>query len=391
MAREEKRLAAADVLRVTAIFIVAWYHFWQQSWLDPSFSVFGHYVNLQGVIRHGYMMVDATLALSGFLLALPYARRRLAGQPMPPAGEFYRRRFWRIVPSYLLAILTVMFGYAIPGGHYPTAGAMVKDLVTHLTFTQTFFYDTYVATSLPVVLWTLAVEAQFYVLWPLIVQYYIRRPAATCGAMILLACAIRAWVSTQSDTTILINQLPCMLDLYACGMLAAAIYARLDAEGRPSPACRRRLAPAGMLVCMGGMLWVLYIQPVGDYEAIRLGQLVWRLPMAILSGGFLVCGCLAPPGLARVLGNPVTRFLSLISYNYYIWHQFLACRLKDWHIPAYADPLPNQAGEQPWQTRYTLLCFGAALVLAAAVTYGFERPLRRWGMKKTAPNENAAS
>jgi peptidoglycan/LPS O-acetylase OafA/YrhL len=55
----------------------------------------------------------------------------------------------------------------------------------------------------------------------------------------------------------------------------------------------------------------------------------------------------------------------------------LTLRLKDWHIPAYVNDLPNQAGEQPWQSQYTLLCFAAALVLAAAITYLFEKPLAK--------------
>ena len=39
--------------------------------------------------------------------------------------------------------------------------------------------------------------------------------------------------------------------------------------------------------------------------------------------------------------------------------------------------MPQQVGEQPWQTRYTLLCFGAAIALAALLTYGFEKPVSR--------------
>ena len=48
-----KRLAAADVLRVASIFIVGWFHIWQQSWLDPGFRIGQYYVNLQQVVRHG--------------------------------------------------------------------------------------------------------------------------------------------------------------------------------------------------------------------------------------------------------------------------------------------------------------------------------------------------
>ena len=57
--------AAADVLRILCIFTVAWFHIWQQSWLDPSFRIAGHYFDLQRIVRRGYMLVDLTLMLTG--------------------------------------------------------------------------------------------------------------------------------------------------------------------------------------------------------------------------------------------------------------------------------------------------------------------------------------
>ena len=57
--------AAADVLRILCIFTVAWFHIWQQSWLDPSFRIAGHYFDLQRIVRRGYMLVDLTLLLTG--------------------------------------------------------------------------------------------------------------------------------------------------------------------------------------------------------------------------------------------------------------------------------------------------------------------------------------
>ena len=41
------------------------------------------------------------------------------------------------------------------------------------------------------------------------------------------------------------------------------------------------------------------------------------------------------------------------------------------------NALPNQAGEQPWQTQYTLLCFGLSLLLALLLTYGVKSPAPR--------------
>ena len=388
IAANRERLAAPDVLRVFAIFTIGWFHIWQQSWLDPGFRIGQYYVNLQQVVRHGAMMVDEMLLLSGFLLALPVAKRMIQGQLPESAGTFYKKRFWRIVPSYYLVIMLTTCFWSIPQGQYSSAGAMVKDLLAHFTFTHTLFYDTYLLSPLPATIWTLSVEVLFYALWPLIAQFYRKSPSITCLALALAGILFRLWVSLHGVTLFMFNQLPAQLDLYALGMAAAMIFARLDASGKPCIRWRRVIAPLGMLAGFAGMVWIMYIQPVptDGYGAIYRGQMLWRLPMGLLGGCFLVTGCLAPKGLARAMGNRLTCFLSDITYPFFMWHQFLACRLKDWHIPPYVSELPNQAGEQPWKTQYTYICFFAAAALSALFAYGIERPIQKWGMnmKKTA-------
>ncbi len=378
--RSRGYLAAADVLRVAAISLVGWYHIWQQSWLDPGFFVGQCYVNLQQVVRNGYLMVDVLLVLSGFLLALPYARARLGIASRPTVKQFYIKRFWRIVPAYALSVLLCLFLWALPQGQYASGEALAKDLITHFTFTHNLFRDVYFGSPILGVLWTMGVEVQFYALFPLIAAAYERRPWLTCLLLTTAALGVRLWVSTLPSTTFWVNQLPCMLDLYACGMAAALVYAK--AAGKELRPRGQWLLALGALLALGILFQLLYKQTLGDGETVRRGQLLLRLPLGIASGAFLVCGCLAPPVLDRVFGNPVTRFFSAISYGFYMWHQFLAVRLKDWHIPSYAAELPNQAGEQPWQTRYTLLCFGAAILAGTALTYLWERPLARRALRR---------
>ena len=380
MERSRSYLAAADMLRVICIGLVGWYHIWQQSWLDPGFRVGAYYVNLQQVVRNGYMMVDVLLVLSGFLLALPYARARQGRGRRPTAGEFCRKRFWRIFPSYALSIALVLLFWALPQGLYASAGAMVKDVLAHLTFTHNLSADTYFHTPLLGVLWTMGVEVQFYVLFPLLVLFYEERPGLTCLILTLTALCFRLWVYHMDGTVLWVNQLPCMLDLFACGMGAAWLYARWETRAlRPAP---RWVLALGALLALCVIFQLLYKQTLGDGETVRRGQLVHRLPLGLAAGVFLLCGCLGPAGLRKALGNPVTRFLSAISYNFYIWHQFIAVRLKAMHIPDYTSELPNQSGEQPWQTRYTLLCFLTAIAVGSVVTYAWEKPLYRRAMAK---------
>ena len=382
--------AVADFLRVASISLVAWYHFWQQSWLSPNFSVGGKTVHLLGLVSSGYMMVDVLLVLSGFLLTLPYARARYEHRPPPSTAEFYVKRFWRIFPSYFFAIAVVFFAFALPEHSYPSAGKAIGDLLMHLSFTHNLSTYSYLSTPLPGVLWTLAVEVQFYLFFPLLMKLYRKGPAAVCAGLTLAALAARAWILLRAeDTTVLVNQLPCVLDLYACGMLAATVYVSASAK-RPGRAFTR-LSPILALLCFLLLLQIIYVQPYGNHVEARRQQLLWRLPVGLLSGYILLFGCLISDGLGRIVGNPATRWLSAISYNFYIWHQFLAVQLKKWHVPPYVAEKPNAAAEAPWQQQYSILCFAAGLVLAALLTGLLEKPLVRYGRKRLkARREKAA-
>ena len=96
----------------------------------------------------------------------------------------------------------------------------------------------------------------------------------------------------------------------------------------------------------------------------------------ILSAPF----CLRP--VRWLLGNRVTAFLAAISMNFYLIHQTLAVHMRRIGFPASASEMPNMAGEQPWQTQYTLLAFGLSLVAAVLVTYLIEKPAGKWLKRK---------
>ena len=97
-----------------------------------------------------------------------------------------------------------------------------------------------------------------------------------------------------------------------------------------------------------------------------------------------MCGSRSIRLLRALFSNRLVRFLSGISFNFYIWHQFLAVRLKEWRIPSSVSDTPNVDCEQPWQNRYTLMCFAAALAVSILITYLVERPCARWIKRRAA-------
>ena len=373
--RDNSYLAAADLLRVLAVFLIGCFHIWQQSWLTPGLRLPGRWVDFTPWVRRGYMMVDLMLLLSGFLLFLPWARCARAGRPLPETRVFYKKRLARIVPSYLAAILLCLVN-ALVCGRNPGSDPLWKDLLLHLTFTHTFSRGAYVWTSLDVALWTVAVEMQFYLLFPLLGRWFARRPGLTAGGMAALGLLCRVSLLRVPDITVYFNQLPCMMDVYAAGMLAAWL-----ASGWKKP-WNGWVCAALSLSFLAAVFRILQIQNPADNRELNQLQMLWRLPLALAGGGFLFFGCFWPSGLNRALGGRVLRFLSGISYNFYIWHQFLAVKLKEWHLPDYVTEMPQRDEGLLWQRKYTALCFTAGLLAAVLGTYLIEKPGARLLLKK---------
>lgn len=373
---DTRHVDTCDGLRAMAILLVGWFHIWQQSWLYPGLTVFGRSISLDPLVRSGYIWVDMMILISGFCLYLPWARLRRTHGTRPAALEFYARRFVRIHPSYLLTI-AVMFAVALATHAYADAGHMARDLLSHLTYTHTFFYDAYYATNLGGALWTLAVEMQFYLIFPLLARAFLRVPLTTFAAMTGIALAFRGFVGANiEDMSMYFNQLPAYLDTFALGMAAAEIHVAF-AKRRPN--ALSRIACTLCSVAMLVLLWQVVRRQASSpsVEGIRLGQMSNRLSMGMLGGALLVFSANAGLVLRRILGNPVTRFLSSVSMQFYIWHQTLAVWILQARLVPSAYENPNYDGDLLWQQRYTLVCFAAAIALAALLTYGFERPVAR--------------
>lgn len=380
-----KYVAVADGMRAIFIFIISWYHIWQQSWLSPNLTIGSHTFNIYPLVRTGYMWVDGMLLLSGFLTFLPYAHAMLDRTSLPNAATFYKKRVARILPAYLFCIFLLFFADALPNAMYSEPQYMWQDLLTHLTFTHTFFPFSYFSTHLNVVLWTLAVEVQFYLIFPLLARAFAKRPAATWIAMVSAAWLYRSYVTLfVTSNNIWINQLIAFMDIYAFGFLGAWMYVQLTRSIRPNTAVQ--ILMTAMCAVILFLLWQLVLRQnhTSGYEALRTMQMRNRFALGALLTMFLLCASFAIHGLRWLLSNRLMRFLSGISFQFYVWHQYLAVLLRRLNIPYSASALPNQDGELLWQWKYTLLAFGIALLASIAVTYLIERPAQKLILKISA-------
>ncbi|KAA9370914.1 acyltransferase [Ochrobactrum quorumnocens] len=141
-----------------AISLVTGFHLWRH-FGSPHFYV-GPF-DLYGILAHGYVGVELFFVISGYAIMMTWSHQ--TGDWKHRAHKFLLARLLRIYPTYAVAVVLwialVHQGIAIK----PTG---LKDVVTHLTFTHTFFPETFF--SISGVMWSLAVEVQFYLLFPLI-------------------------------------------------------------------------------------------------------------------------------------------------------------------------------------------------------------------------------
>ena len=387
MSNEASRPAKWDIgvlhgFRAIMVLLVANFHIWQQGWLWQTFRIGPFTLELDFLTRSSYIFADGMILLSGFLLFLPYARAMEEPYPLPKAGDFYLNRLTRIVPSYVASVLLLVVFVAIPQNLFYSKQALHLDLWTHLTFTHTFFRMPYQYSQINGVLWTVVIEMQMYLLFPLLGRLAKKQPIWTLLLMTGLGWLYRAVVYYRvEDTSMLINQLPAFLDVYAIGMLGAIAYCKLrtalgDPDDRQSPLIRL----AGLMLFASGLILVLSIvrlqsiEGVKGLEELRLGQLRYRLPLTLSLMACMLGAMFMPGALRWLLSNRLMRFLATISYNFYIWHQVLSVQIAQHWFP---EGFP-QVAERNLQWAFTVLCFSLSTLVAMAFTYGLEQPCAKW-------------
>ena len=358
--------AAADLLRVLAAWAVGAFHIWQQSWYSGAAPA--HW------LRAGSVGVDWLVLLSAFCLFLPWANAAAQGRPLPltrPAA-FYRRRAARLLPAYYASLLFSLVLALYRAGWSRTLGI---DLAAHLTLTQQLFPQSYLATRLNGVTWTLTVFALFYLVFPLLAPLCARHPLPVLGALCLVQAGYSQWALHQYGTgeyALLFNQFPAFCGVLAVGMAAALVFARLARGGWTQHFLLRAgctVLGAAALVRLNALMHAQ--AAAAEYQRF---QLVNRMPLVIAAAAVVVgfgLGLTLPAPARRLL-----RGLAALTYSFYLWHQMLTVFLKyDLHLPAWQGVTPpNQLGDKVWMHRADMLYWAAALTVGAAAYFLLEKP-----------------
>lgn len=381
---DTKHIDVLDGIRALAVLGVLWFHFWQQNWIMPYFNLpflskigLSSSVSLDFLPRAGFLFVDWLLFLSAFCLFLPYARAALDGLALPDVSLFYRKRVARIVPSYYASVLLIVFLVSIPSGAYSSVRACLRDLIPTLTFTQTLFPDILIGTKINGVLWTAAIEMQFYLFFPYLAWAFARKPGWTYLGMLGLSL-LYLWgfaLKNPDSIRVTLNQLPAFFGVFANGMAFAYLFTLLGKHVKRSPELSA-LALAGLLV--GFLLLFGMMREAPSVSPVQLWQAKHRFRLSLVFALITVSAALTFSGVRWLFSNRLMRFFAAISYNVYIWHQWIAVKFKDWRIPYWTgEKPPNMTGDAVWQWRYTVLILLATLIAAVLATYCLEHPLAK--------------
>lgn len=261
----------------------------------------------------GWLGVNLFLVLSGFCLFLPLVRRNDPRQISLNLRDFAWRRAHRILPPYYIALLVLVILESVPVLHLTPLvwgdGKAVKDVLLHLFMLHNFQPDT--IDSINIVFWSLALESQLYIVFPLVVlsgRKIGMVPTLAVALAVSLACQFLLsqhvglappYVST------LYRSVPSRGFEFVAGMMAAALVARPHAH-------QTRLAAALALFLLPFGVWYA-LQSVG--VAVLLSQ-TWGVIFACL----LILGSRVPEGWFRHSGLATLTFLGTISYSVYLVH-----------------------------------------------------------------------
>ena len=323
------------------------------------------------LLKGGYLGVDLFFVLSGYLItSILVAEHEKNGKIA--LGRFWVRRARRLLP----ALLALMPGIAI----YAWLFARTNELATiradalatlgyianwRAIFVNKSYWDLFVAPSPLEHTWSLAIEEQFYVFFPLIAAAALAKGKrkglfAVVLSLGIVACVLLAALYDPGRT----GRVYMGTDTRASGMLfGAALATRLPPttrlEGKPA-----RLL-GGLAIVAGLVLLATWLTLGGESPWLYRGGLVGTELLCLV---VLAAAVTCPTSLvARALSVPPLRALGNVSYGVYLWH---------W--PVFVTMTPERVHVGPWAL--LALRLAVTFVIALVSFKVLETPIRKNGL-----------
>ncbi len=310
------RVSVLDGYRGIACLLVVFYHQAQNIGIWP-FKLWG------------FTGVHLFFILSGFLLGRPYIRALLYKTAFPSAKEFYLRRFVRIYPPYIIAMLTFVALRVATKSNVPNA----ENIGTHFALIFNYF-DKHFFFSINPVLWSLAIEAQFYIILPVFALVCRKAGFGALQSIALLfgfgvvarSCEVFFFAPTHNIAVdVRFVSIFSFLDLFAFGMLLVLIQEKMrtsNGNGVPSPFYLKTapLVFGGLALTVLANLWCS-LSAQGDWLTSPNATFSILFPVLLCAGFTCLLGASVLDGWAeRVFSWKPLVLLGAVSYSIYLYH-----------------------------------------------------------------------
>jgi len=371
--RTHNRIPELDGMRGLAILLVLlWHYFAWPLFLGP-FRPFNHPV-ASSMLAWLWSGVDLFFVLSGFHIGRILLEHRKAQNYFQ---VFYLRRATRIVPLYFLSLslFVILFQLCsdtavqhclqLLGGSdsLRLLFAVPWSVWSYFTFSQNIFmsFAQDLGPDWLAITWSLAVEAQFYLLLPVIVRF---APVRLLPYLLLTGCLIAPLVRIWLMGIPAFALLPCRMDSLFLGALLAYLVRQTDFLDKVHR-YRFVLSATFGVFLLAGLLWL----DSGPFDPYNKSWL------AVVWAGFLVMVLSGHSFIVRLLRVPWLIHLGLISYGVYLFHQPLNGLAHGFirHSTPYDGSDPG----------VSLLALVVTLAIASILHRRIEFPLIRMGHRLT--------
>jgi peptidoglycan/LPS O-acetylase OafA/YrhL len=352
-------LANIQAARAVAVMLVVTFHLWPKQ------------------VPGGFAGVDVFFVISGFLITSHLARE-LTGEGTVSLTAFYARRVRRLLPAALTVLLACAVAVIVllPMNNWSQSlhEIMASALYVENWSLAASSVDYFAAEDPPTLVqhfWSLSVEEQFYLVWPL---------------LFLLAGVLGRWFPRRRRILMalgpaLVLVLSYLFSVLVTGSTPGAEYFSTVARGWEF-AAGGLLALSGINARLSGRLaaiisWAGWATIIGSgfvlSQTMRFPGWIAAIPVlgtiAVIAGG-TPTGARAVNWTSRLIRNRLVQFIGTISYSLYLWH---------WPVVVLFGRKPG-AVEESDVSRFLLL--GISVLLAIASSYLIEAPIRRLGARR---------
>jgi peptidoglycan/LPS O-acetylase OafA/YrhL len=346
---EAKRILGLDGLRALSVI-----------------AVFFHHTG-GTLMKGGYIGVEVFFVLSGYLITSILCREKNKSGAIDFVG-FYIRRARRLYPALILLLVAVV-AYCAIYNKYNLTLETIPSLFYVMNWYRAFEWYDAVLTGHT---WSLAIEEQFYLLWPLLLSLLIwcspRKLPLFIFALILSIVAWRTYLFLGNAH---LSRIYNGFDTHADALLVGALLALVSTDV---------LRRVGLLwvPALAFLLVVLFNQEMTDFSLSRHG-----FGIVAVASAMVIAKVVSDQSsmLVRVLSFKPLVWLGTVSYGFYLWHYpLIQAVMYGGHDPilgfygSLAYPIPFLVGT----------IFLGTLLITSISWYFVEKPIINYAHKKTS-------